>query len=394
MSDADLFVNSGCIDYPVIDSDAHVLEPPGVWQERVPTKYRNRAPKVVETEKGPFWSFDDGKRMRIVPPTGIQAPNEIPTGPTYDTMWPSAFDTKARLAAMDADGIHAACIFPTVALEGAKVVGDDRELQRACVRAYNEWILEFCEGSNGRLIGQALLPTTGVKDAIDEMEWALDNGHKGVLLAAFPNGTMQTEPEDDQFWAIAQERGAAICLHIGQFVPRRVMVENQDMKGLGFLGLASSGKAGSDAIDASCLFIFSGVPQRFPRLKFALVESAIGWIPSMLEQVDDLFYRLRWFTGAHRDMKELPSEIFNRNFWCTFLVDTVGMELRYRMNLDHLMWSTDFPHTASDFPNSRVTMERNFRGLPKHEVKKFLHTNARNFYGLDHIPESLTGADR
>ena len=70
-------------------------------------------------------------------------------------------------------------------------------------------------------------------------------------------------------------------------------------------------------------------------------------------------------------------------------MDTVGVELRHRMNIDHLMWSTDYPHSGSDWPNSRVTIERVFDGLPKADVKKMLHDNAKALYGLDHIPDSL-----
>ena len=89
-----------------------------------------------------------------------------------------------------------------------------------------------------------------------------------------------------------------------------------------------------------------------------------------------MFLRYRWFTGATEKMRAMPSELFHRNLWATFMVDTVGMELRYRMNGSHLLWSTDYPHTGCDWPNSRVTIERVFRGLPIDEVKAFVHSNA------------------
>jgi predicted TIM-barrel fold metal-dependent hydrolase len=128
---------------------------------------------------------------------------------------------------------------------------------------------------------------------------------------------------------------------------------------------------------------------RFPDIQLALVESNIGWIPTLLEQTDDMFLRYRFFTNAHETMKGMPSDIFHRHFWATFMVDTVGIELRHRMNIDHLMWSTDYPHTGSDWPNSRVTIERVFRGVPKAEVKKMLHYNVKSLYKLDHIPDTL-----
>jgi hypothetical protein len=66
--------------------------------------------------------------------------------------------------------------------------------------------------------------------------------------------------------------------------------------------------------------------------------------------------------------------------------DAVGIELRHRLNLDHLVWSTDYPHTGTDWPNSGVTIERVFRGVPRDEVKRMLHTNCKTLYGLDEIP--------
>ncbi len=73
-----------------------------------------------------------------------------------------------------------------------------------------------------------------------------------------------------------------------------------------------------------------------------------------------MFYRYRFFTNGEQ-MRSTPSRIFHRNFWASFMVDTVGMDLRHRLNIDHMMWSTDYPHTGTDWPNSRITIERNFR---------------------------------
>ncbi len=90
-------------------------------------------------------------------------------------------------------------------------------------------------------------------------------------------------------------------------------------------------------------------------------------------------------------MSSMQSDVFCRNFYATFMLDTVGVELRHRMNLDHIMWSTDFPHSGSDWPDSRITLERVFRGVPKGEVRKMLHENCKALYGLSDIPDRLPG---
>ena len=160
-------------------------------------------------------------------------------------------------------------------------------------------------------------------------------------------------------------------------------------QGLRFVGRAAWTKAGGQTLDVVCDLLFSGIFDRFPQLKIVLVEANIGWIPTLLEQADDMFRRYRWYTDATAEMSSMPSEVFCRNFYASFMLDSVGVELRHRMNLDHLLWSTDFPHSGSDWPESRITVERVFRGVPKAEVKKMLHSNCKRLYKLEHIPDEL-----
>ncbi|HEY8217026.1 MAG TPA: amidohydrolase family protein [Acidimicrobiia bacterium] len=391
MSDAsELFFEVASIDYPILDADAHVNEPPDTWQERVPTKLRERAPKVVHTDDGDMWSFDDGKSMRPVGLTataGLSYLQYRPSGLSYESMRPGSFDTKARLADMDADGIWLQVLYPSVTLGGAKVYGDEPELQQACVSAYNDWVIEFCEGADGRLVGQAILPTTGVDAAIDETERAIALGHRGVVISAFPNGTLEAAPEDDRFWAFAEEADIPVAVHIGSF--HTTVTRTPALDTLAFMGVAGASKAGSYTLPVVCDLIFTGIFERFPGLKLLLVESNIGWIPTLLEQVDDMYLRYRWFTNGVEQMPTMPSRTFHRNFWATFMVDTVGIELRHRMNIDHLMWSTDYPHTGTEWPNNRISIERNFRGVERATVKKMLHDNCRALYKLDHVPDAL-----
>jgi len=390
-SSGDLFSEVASIDYPILDADAHVNEPPDTWQDRVPAKWRERAPKVVKSDRGDMWSFDDGKTMRAVGLTataGLSYPQFAPSGLAYESIRPGSFDTKARLADMDADGIWLQVLYPSVTLAGAKVYGSEPELQLACVRAYNDWISEFCDGSGGRLVPQAILSTTGVDDAIRETERALALGHRGVVISAFPNGTLDATPEDDRFWSFVQEADIPVAVHIGSFL-KGTAANSPPLDSLAFMGVAGASKAGAYTIPVVCDLIFSGIFERFPRLKLLLVEANIGWIPTVLEQVDDMYLRYRWFTNGVEQMPTMPSRTFHRNFYATFMVDTVGIELRHRMNIDHLMWSTDYPHTGTDWPNNRVSIERNFRGVERDTVKKMLHDNCRALYKLDDVPETL-----
>ena len=388
---SDVFHDFGSIDYPIIDSDAHVQEPPDLWQSRAPAKLRERAPRVRHSKKGDVWMFDEGKLQQAVGLTacaGLSYLQYSPMGHTYESIRPGMYDPEERLKDMAIDKIHAQVLYPSVTLTGAGTYSDDPELQRFCVRAYNDWMAEFCSRGQGRLVGLGIVPTTGIEDAVEELEWILKNDLRGAIISRMPSGDFDFTPEDEKFFALAQEANLPISVHIGSFF-RQVADKPMSFTELAFLGKAGGAKAGSHTIPVTCDLIFSGIFQKFPRLNIVLVEANIGWIPTLLEQTDDMFLRYRWFTDAVSKMPEMPSEVFRRNFWSSFMVDTVGMELRHRLNIDHLLWSTDYPHTGTDWPNSRVTIDRLFRGLPAAEVKKMLHGNAKALYRLDHIPDSL-----
>ena len=390
----ELFRDAASITYPVIDCGAYVNEPPDLWLARLPSKWRDRAPQVKRVESGDLWIFDGGRAkwpVGLSAVAGLSVFDFKPMGITYESMRPGSFDARARLDDMDADGIFAQILYPSVTLQGAKIYSHDRDLQVACVHAYNEWLLEFCEGSGGRLIGQAILPTTNLDDTVAQLEYAFESGHRGAVISSFPNGTLDPKPEDDRFWALAEEAGFPIAVHIGSFVRGGMAGRRESWSSLAFVGMAALTRAGGPMLPVVCDILFSGIFQRFPRLRIVLVESNIGWIPTLLEQSDDMFRRYRWYTGAVNEQKEMPSDIFFRNFWASFMIDTVGMDLRHRMNVDHLMWSSDYPHSGTDWPDSRITIERVFRDVPVDEVEKMLHGNCKALYGLDHIPDRLPG---
>lgn len=385
----ELFHEVASIDYPIIDADAHVYEPADLWQARVPARLRQRAPLVSRTAEGDVWSFNDAERTRAVGLMAAAGSSYLdfrPSGLTYDDLRPGHFDPAARLRDMDADGIYAQLLYPSVCEEGARMFGDDRTLQLACVRAYNEWLLEFCAGAPGRLFGHAVIPATGVADAVAELDWAMRAGHRGVLISTFPSGAVEPDDADAPFWARAAESGVPVALHIGSFHADGPVKRRRFDPGA-VLPRAATSKSGANTVPLVARLIFSGLFERFPALRVLLVESNIGWIPAMLEQTDDMFLRYRWFTATADRLPTMPSRIFQRNFWATFMIDTVGIELRHRLNVDHLMWSTDYPHTGTDWPNSRVTIARTLRGVERATVKKLLHDNCKALYKLDQIPE-------
>jgi len=379
------------LDVPIVDADAHVQEPPHLWIEQVPARLKDRAPRVERRDDGDWWVFDDGKAAQPVGLTVCAGRSFVEyrrDGVRYEDLRPGMYEPKARLADLDADGIWAQVLYPSVTLAGAKTYSEDRELQRYCVRTYNEWVTEFCAGGQGRLFAQAIVPTTGIDDAVEELRWAIEHDHRGVVISRFPNGDLDSTSEDDAFFGLAEEAGMPVAVHIGSFLRANPNHKWRSPDDLRYLGDTGASKSGGHTLPVACDLLFSGMFEKFPDLNVVLVESNIGWIPTLLEQTDDMFYRYRFFTHGDR-MPVTPSRIFHRNFWASFMIDTVGMDLRHRLNVDHLMWSSDYPHTGCDWPNSRITIERNFRGVPKDQVKKMLHDNCKRLYKLDHVPDRI-----
>ncbi len=146
----DTFHEVGSIDYPIIDADAHVNEPPNLWQDGVPAKWKERAPKLVEhasaATSGSSTAARRPGRSGSPRPPGRASSRSGRWGRPTRRCGRAASTPRARLADLDADGIYAQVLYPSVTLKGARVYSAERELQLACVRAYNEWLLALLRG--------------------------------------------------------------------------------------------------------------------------------------------------------------------------------------------------------------------------------------------------------
>ncbi|MGE0385376.1 MAG: amidohydrolase family protein [Gammaproteobacteria bacterium] len=370
------------------DADAHVVEPPDVWQNRVPGKLRALAPRVVKKEDGnDAWCFEDGKRKSTLGML-LATPGVSPTlwtlaGTTYESMRPGAYDPRARLQDMDIDMVHAQVLHPSVALGGPAGFSEtNAELQVACTVAYNDWISEFCRADPARLHGLGLIPVTGIDAAIAELERIGNlSSMCGVMLSAFPNGGTSPLPEDDRFWARAQEMNLPIIIHVsllggeGEGSDEVFALPSKPL----ILARINLERSARGIMDAMSQIILTGILERFPRLCVIGTETGIGWIPYFLEQTDDNYLRHRFW--AQTELRMLPSEYFYRQCFATFQVDTYGVANRAPM-LDNIMWSSDYPHSGADWPNSVVSVQRHMAGVPEPEQVKILQSNCVRAFGL------------
>jgi predicted TIM-barrel fold metal-dependent hydrolase len=133
--------------------------------------------------------------------------------------------------------------------------------------------------------------------------------------------------------------------------------------------------------------IFSGALERHPRLRIVLAETGIGWLPYMLERLDDTYRKFMdaeefWQRQGGLPISMPPSAYFRRQVWATFQTDEVGVRLRDVLGEDRIMWASDYPHADSTWPESPQAIAENFRDVPAAARRRILCDNARELYGL------------
>ena len=373
-------------EYRLIDADCHVVEPPHIWERWLPKKYHDRAPKLVKDEEGgDAWSFGPGRPLMhigLVATPGMRYEDIRWKGYTYETVRKGCWDGKARLGDMDLDGVDAQFIYPSQRTMYYFMSNADRDFHRAGIRAYNDFMAqEFCAADPERLFFLAQMPNLGVDEAVAELRRCREKGFRGVILTAWPNGGDNLGPEDDRFFAAAEELSMPISIHIRIVRPGRKTTGALEGPG----AIANMALAGMTLFpEVMAEIMVSGVHDRFRSLAFLGVETDVGWVPAALEQLDNFYWRNRAHTGIR--IRRLPSEYFHEHWICTFIRDRVGIRNRYDVGVRNMAWSTDFPHHGNDWPYSRKVVGEMFDGVPARERHEICAGNIVRIYGL---PQSL-----
>ena len=342
----------------LFSSDSHVIEPAEIVLTRVSQKFRDQAPRFPELKVGEGFQTHAG-----------------------------GSDPHHRIKEMASDGVSAEVLYPTHAL--SMFAMDDASLQEACCRAYNDWLIEYCQISLDRLVGVPMIATYNTEHAVQELERCAKAGLRGALIWQAPHKDLPfTSDHYDRFWAAAQDLNMPVSLHIltghGYSKNREGLKGIERYRGSVNLKLA-------EIIDALMYIIFSGVLERYPRLKVVLVENEIGWLPYVLEQWDYYFGRHRPTAPLTIDKK--PSEYFNRQVYATFFNDAVGAHNLAWWGVDNCMWSNDYPHANSTWPHSREVVARDLGNLPPETRAKLVRENVARLYGMS-IPECLEVSDK
>lgn len=377
------------MDYRIISADDHIdLQwlPKDLWQTRVPTAWRERAPKVVDTPEGPYWVCGSdrwdpwGGRLGAAGAMGgrrlaLERGGVLEPGVLRPTT------TALRLADMDRDGIDATVMYGPI----VPLLIPDPELRRVCYRAYNDWLAEFCATAPSRLVGVGLIPIDDAESAADEVRCLSQIGLRtGMFLAARVELPLWDEAWEP-LWEAAAETGIPIGFHLGGGL-RTVAWSGPKATNRGNMGVRVSCST-LQMDEPLAAVIFSGALERHPRLRIVLAETGIGWLPYMLERMDDTYGKFLdageyWRRHGGLALTMPPSAYFRRQVWATFQTDHAGLRLLDALGEDRVMWASDYPHADSTWPESQKAIEDNFKAVPAGARRRVLCENARQLYGL------------
>lgn len=370
-------------EYNLISADSHILEPPHIWTEYMPSKFHGKCPKVVpDGDGGEAWQFAADTAPA---PIGIYASagrshDQIRwTGVTFKDANQGNFYASARIEEQDIDGVDAEVLFGSSRMMSHFLSDEDPEFHLAGAQAFNNWLSgEFVKVAPDRMIGLGCIPALGVDAAIKEMERCVNElGMRGVWLLTFPSGGESIRPEDDPFWDAAQALGVAVHFHV-RIMRKVAKPKPKGVRGDDLTGLATVGAA--DMIVQMPEIIQSGVHDRFPDLTFVAVETGSGWIPYVLEQMDDRWWRNRSWLPVK--LKHEPSFYYRRNWRSALMIDHYAVANRHTLGIDNLLWSTDYPHHGCDWPETRRVVDEMFRGVPDDERRRITALNAAKLYKL------------
>lgn len=398
------------VDIPrIISVDDHVIEPPGVWQDRLPERFKEAGPTSIRQKgkmnfvggvfsfepdddgmEGDWWTFEGQQYplTRLEAAVGFDR-DEVKVVPiTYDGMRKGCWDRDARLEDMDANWTEASMCFPSsfVRFCGQRFYeADDKELADACVKAYNDWqVEEWCEGTGGRLIPQIIVQLWDPQLAAAEIRRNAARGVHAMTFSEIPPYLGLPSVHDpsgywDPLFEACAETDTVVNMHIGS--SSKMPSTSADAP-----PAVGSTLTFNNAMASMTDFLFSGVLVRYPTLKLAYSEGQIGWIPYIIERADKVWEENRGWGGIGDKVPEPPSTYYYRQIYGCFFDDAYGLDNIERVGIDNVCFETDYPHSDSTWPVSKEVAQKQMGHLPADIRRKLVRGNAINLLSLDFEP--------
>jgi predicted TIM-barrel fold metal-dependent hydrolase len=351
-------------DHVICDSDLHVMEPPDLWERYIEPEYAHAAPRgLSEIQRDMRVKVKNHVMLRL----GSVRPQRVEGRKTgwreehddvYADSEAAGWDAASQVAAMDAEGLDMAVLYPSrglfvLGLDSVEQVGPDGlepEFATAIARAYNNWMKDFCDVAPTRMFGAGMVAPHDVDGAVIEARRCVEElGFKAIFLApATVNRRPWHHAAYDPLWAEVERLDVPIAFHGGG---QTYLKPDFSLEVLPEMMLWHSFSQPLGIQFVTACFTGGGILQRFPELRLALLEGNCSWAPWFMYRLDEHYEWTGWYEAPDLTMK--PSDYFRRNCWIsvesdedtvTHFIDTFGY--------DKLVTSTDYPHGDSKYPHA------------------------------------------
>ena len=380
---------------PIISADDHALEPANLFTERVASKYVDQAPFMVAQQDGtPWWNVDgklvpvllcDGSAGRPMREWGIIASR-------FEEFRPGVWDAKERLHDMDICGVWAQLCFSSLVwgFAGKRFsTYSDPDVGLACLRAYNDWMYnEWCGADHRRFISCQLPWLRDPEIGAQEIYRNAEVGFQSVSFSENPEGLgfdNVYKASWDPFFRACEETDTVINLHVGSSGASQVPTSSSAEE----VTIALFPISG---IEALMDWVYCGVLLKFPKLKIALSEAGVSWVPMAVERLRRAYRQSEGIGRGWPSNQPTPMEIVRRNFYFTSIEDPSAFHMLDLIGEDNILVETDYPHYDSTWPRCQEMIRGELAHLNPAQVRKLCFENAARVYRHSAPPKDLIDA--
>jgi uncharacterized protein len=380
----------------VVDADSHFTDVDDLWTKRAPAAYKDQILHVEDVDGERTWVVEGmplGKAGggSTIDREGVKHPFlESLIEWDFEQAHVAAWDVDARLEVLDGMGIEHQVLYPNALGLGGQALADvkDDVLRSLCVEIFNDSRAEIQERTNNRLLPMPILPAWDIEASVREAQRVAALGLRGINMTSDPQDLGSPDLASrawDPLWEVCADLELPVHFHIGA-----------SLTAMNFFGQyfwESQDENVKPAIGGSMLFIgnarvvintiFSGLFDRFPKLKMVSVESGIGWVPFILETMD-------WELPENAPVQaaalgRAPSEYFKTNWFATMWFETGRgslQDLVDKVGEDNIMFETDFPHPTALWPDPLEHVREAMATLRPESRRKILAENGQKLYRL------------
>lgn len=341
----------------VVSADSHVMETEDLWKDRLPSEFKDRAPRLWYDEEGFSHLEAEGRNLDV---------------PGLNTMLVEGRegirDPVARLRDLDLEGVDKEIIFPqrTLSLVGLQ----DLALREACMRAYNEWLSDYCKNAADRLYGVGVLNWWEPEKARDNLQELRGLGFHAMEIPSTPPGVFYNAKAMEPLWGAIEESGYPISFHIG---------ENVVTRGAGALGTFQMQQF-APFRRLFGLLTFSGILERHPNLKVVFTEGGAHWVPAALFDADRIYRDFE--SECNPKLANMPSFYWWQNCYTTFQEDPIGLKLLDLIGPHKVLWASDYPHPESTLGYSAQVVRDIFAAAGDEDGRRIVGGNAVEIWEL------------